>query len=143
MWALRDGLKLALSEGIQILIVELDARVVVDLINSNVDSAKPYSPLLCDCRCLLRGFHRAQVQHVYREGNCPVDALARWECLMDDAFVVFNYPPSTDILCLVNSDLLAGVLLELLVLVSPLVWDNSCLYLYLPFNQKKKNVAKK
>nr|POE96986.1 putative ribonuclease h protein [Quercus suber] len=77
-WALRDGLKLALSEGIQNLIVELDARVVVDLINSNVDSVKPYSPLLCDCRCLLRRFPRVQVKHVYREGNRCADALARW-----------------------------------------------------------------
>ena len=76
-WALRDGLKLALSEGIQNLIVELDARVVVDLISSNVDSIKPYSPLLCDCRCLLRRFPRVQVKHIYREGNCCADALAR------------------------------------------------------------------
>ena len=45
------------------------------------------------------------MQHVYREGNCPADALARWGCLMDDTFVVFNHPPSTDILCLINSDL--------------------------------------
>ena len=96
-WALRDGLKLALSEGIQNLIVELDARVVVDLISSNIDSIKPYSPLLCDCRCLLRRFPRVQVKHIYREGNCCADALARWGCLMDDAFVVFNHPPSTGI----------------------------------------------
>lgn len=39
-WALRDGLKLALSEGMQNLIVELDAWVVVDLVNSNVDTYK-------------------------------------------------------------------------------------------------------
>ena len=45
------------------------------------------------------------VQHVYREGNCLADALARWGCLMDDTFVVFNHLPSTDILCLINSDL--------------------------------------
>ena len=63
-WALRDGLKLALSEGIQNLIVELDARVVVDLVNSNLDTNKPYSPLLCDSRCLLRRIPRVQVVHV-------------------------------------------------------------------------------
>ena len=96
---------MALSEGIRNLIVELDARVVVDLINSNAASSKLYSPLLCDYRCLLRGFHRVQVQHVFREGNCLANALARWGCLMDDTFVVFNHPPSTDILCLINSDL--------------------------------------
>ena len=98
-------MKLALSEGIQNLIVELDARVVIDLISSNVDSIKPYSPLLCNRRCLLRRFPRVQVKHVYREVNRCADALARWGCLMDDAFVVFNHPPSTSVLCLVNSDL--------------------------------------
>ena len=105
----KGGLNLALSEGIGSLIVELDARVVVDLIKSNVDSSKLYFPLLCDCRCLLREFHWVhQVQHVFREGNCPVDALPRWGCSMNNAFAVFNHPPSADILCLINSDL-AGV----------------------------------
>ena len=108
LWALRDGLKLALSEGIRSLIVELDARVVVDLIKSDVVFAKSYSPLLCDCRCLLREFQRVQVQHVFREGNCPADALARWGCSMNNTFAVFDIPPSADILCLINSDL-AGV----------------------------------
>ena len=67
------------------------------------------------------------MQHVYREGNCPADALARWGCLMDDTFVVFNHPPSTDILCLINSDLAGNCnvrTVKLLVMVSPLVWDN-------------------
>ena len=105
LWALRDGLNLALSEGIRNLIVELDARVVVDLIKSNADSSKLYSPLLCDCRCLLKEFHRVQVQHVFKEGNCPADALARWVCFMNNTFAVFNHPPSADILCLINSDL--------------------------------------
>ena len=105
MGFLRDGLKLALSEGIQNLIVELDARVVVNLTSSNVDSVKPYSPLLCDCRCLLRRFPQVQVKHVYREANRCADTLARWGYLMDDAFVVFNPPSSTDVLCLINSDL--------------------------------------
>ncbi|KAL0016847.1 hypothetical protein SO802_003916 [Lithocarpus litseifolius] len=99
------GIQLALSEGIQNLIVELDARVVIDLINSNVDTVKPYSPLSCDCRCLLRRFPQVQVKHVYREGNRCADALASWGCLMDDAFVVFSSPPNTDVLYLVNSDL--------------------------------------
>ena len=105
LWALRDGLNLPLSEGIRNLIVELDTRVVIDLIKSNAASSKLYSLLLCDCRCLLRGFHRVQVQHVFREGNCPSDALARWGCLINDTFVVFNHPQSADILGLINSDL--------------------------------------
>ena len=77
-WALRDGLKMALNEGIQRLIVELDAKVVVDLIKTNAATNKPYAPLLYDCMYLLTRFNQAQVVHVYREGNCCADALAKW-----------------------------------------------------------------
>ena len=104
-WALRDGLKLALSEGIQNLIVELDARVVVDLLNSNVDIHKPYSLLLCNCRCLLRRIPKVQVVHVYREGNRCADALARWRSMTEEDFVVFSSPPTLDVLYFVNMDM--------------------------------------
>ena len=103
-WALRDGLKLALNEGIQRLIVELDAKVVVDLINSNVATNKPYAPLLYDCRYLLTRFIQVQVVHVYREGNRCADALAKWGSNMTEAFAVFDRPPSSDVLYLVNMD---------------------------------------
>ena len=103
-WALRDGLKLALNAGVQSLIVELDAKVLVDLVKSNVDTKKPYSPLLYDCRCLLRRFLRVQVVHVYREGNRCADALARWGGTMTEDFVVFDSSPSPDLLYLVNMD---------------------------------------
>ena len=41
---------------------------------------------------------------VYREGNRCMDALAIWGGTMVEVFVVFNYPPSPDILYLVNLD---------------------------------------
>ena len=91
--------------------MELDAKVVVDLVNSNVDTNKPYSPFLCDCRCLLRRFLRVQVVHVYREGNRCVDALARWGSTMNEDFVVFGSLPSPDVLYLANMDI-AGMYLN-------------------------------
>ena len=56
LWALRDGLRLANQLGIQNLEVEMDAKVIVDLINSNVNHNRAYSPLLHDCRLLLGRF---------------------------------------------------------------------------------------
>ena len=91
-WALRDGLKMALNEGIQRLIVELDAKVVVDLIKTNAATNKPYAPLLYDCMYLLTRFNQAQVVHVYREGNCCADARAKWGSNMLEGFVVFDRP---------------------------------------------------
>ena len=104
-WALKDGLKLALSAGIQSLVVELDAKVVADLLTTNGVTNKPYSPLLPDCRCLLRRFLRVQVVHVYREGNRCTDVLARWGSNMNEDFAVFDSPPSPEILCFVNMDI--------------------------------------
>jgi len=52
-WALRDGLKLVIQLGVQNLEVELDVKVIVDLINSRNSSNAAYSSLLFDCRLLL------------------------------------------------------------------------------------------
>ena len=103
-WALRDGLKLALNEGIQRLIMELDVKVVVDLIKSNATTNKPYAPLLYDCRCLLTRFIQVQVVHVYKKGNRCTNALARWGSNMAKPFAVFDNPPSPDVVYLVNMD---------------------------------------
>ena len=52
-WALRDGLTLASQLGITHLAVELDAKVVVDLILSRKIPNSLYTSLLSDCRYLL------------------------------------------------------------------------------------------
>ena len=79
--------------------MELDAKVVVDLIKTNAATNKPYAPLLYDCRYLLTRFTKAQVVHIFRERNCCTDALA-----MLEGFVVFDRPPNDDILYLTNRD---------------------------------------
>ena len=55
-WALKDGFILAFQLGITQLLVELDAKVVVDLVLSRKPSNSPYSSLLNDCRFLLNRF---------------------------------------------------------------------------------------
>ena len=52
-WALRDGLLLASQIGVQNLLIELDAKVVVELVQSKSSSNAFYSSLLADCRSLL------------------------------------------------------------------------------------------
>nr|POE92546.1 hypothetical protein CFP56_63199 [Quercus suber] len=53
LWALRDGLRLAGHLGIQQLEVELDAMVIVGLLNLKKNPNLAYAPLLFDCRYLL------------------------------------------------------------------------------------------
>ena len=59
-WAIRDGLTLANQLGIQNLEVKLDAKTIVDLLQSNTVSNKPFSALLNDCRSLLKAFIRSE-----------------------------------------------------------------------------------
>lgn len=77
--------------------MELDARVVVDLVVSNNISNRYYSPLLNDYKSLLKCFQQIKINHVYREENKCTDKLAKEGCFLEADFVVLNYPPSIDL----------------------------------------------
>ena len=49
-------------------------------------------------------FTQAQVVHVFREGNCCADALAKWGNNMLEGIVVFDRPPNDDFLYLSSRD---------------------------------------
>ena len=73
---------LANQIGVQMLWIELDAKVVVELVQSDSISNAFYSPLLADCRSLLGRFQQCKVQHVFREVNKVAVALAKLGCNM-------------------------------------------------------------
>ena len=81
-WALRDGLLLADQIGVQNLVIELDAKVLVELVQSETTFNAFYSSLLADCRSLLGRFQHYKVQHVFHEVNRVADALAKLVCHM-------------------------------------------------------------
>ena len=68
LWALRDGLNLVSSLGIENLIVELDALAIVHLLRNSAANLA-LEPLLSDCKNLLRTFPRTRIEHVFREAN--------------------------------------------------------------------------
>ena len=68
-WALRDGLMLAAQLGITQLLVELDARVIVNLVQSKKPINSSYSPLLNDYRYLVGQFHCIKIIYIFREAN--------------------------------------------------------------------------
>ena len=84
--------------------VELNAKVIVDLINSRNSSNTAYSSLLFDCRLLLEMIPHTMVKHVFREANKCVDALARKGCHAHEEFVIFDGPPSVDVSIVVYAD---------------------------------------
>ena len=92
LWALRDGLLIAKEMGINNLIIELDALIVVLLMNNNTANLL-VEPLLTDCRNLVREIPNKQIVHIYREANQCADALAKLGASSLDSFVIFLYPP--------------------------------------------------
>ena len=93
-WALSDGLLLAVRMGVQKLVIELDAKVVVELMQSYSPSNAFYSSLLANCRLLLGRLQHYRVQHTFREANRVADAMAKLGGAMQDPFVVWDIPPS-------------------------------------------------
>ena len=71
-----DGLSLADHMGIRQLEVELDAKVIVGLLNSKKNPNSAYAHLRSDCRYLLGKLPQVRVSHVFREANKCTDWLA-------------------------------------------------------------------
>ena len=92
LWALRDGLNLASSLGIESLIIQLNSLAIVHLLNNSVANLA-LEPLLSDCRNLLRTFPRTRIEHVYREANQCADALAKLGAKFSAMFIYFDIPP--------------------------------------------------
>ena len=74
--------------------VELDAKVVLNVISSGNSTSAAYSSLLFYCKLLMEKIPHHTVKHVFREANRSVDALAIMGCNLQEAFVfVFLSPP--------------------------------------------------
>ena len=84
--------------------VELDAKVVVDLVLSNLVTNRDYSSLLNDCRYVLSRFQQTRVNHTYREARRAADGLAKEGCVQQEGFVILFKPPTLDIVTFVNED---------------------------------------
>lgn len=94
LWALRDGIQLCIALKIHAMIIELDVKIVVDLLQKETHNQNGLDAILGDCRAGLREIPRVQIQHCYREANKCADALARRGALLPQDFVVFLEPPS-------------------------------------------------
>ena len=90
---MRDGLTLCCNLNISSLIVELDAKVVVDILHNVNYENNVISPILDDCRQLLSRFDQVQVKHVYRQANGCADGLAKMGAEQESSFLFFPCPP--------------------------------------------------
>ena len=77
--------------------MELDAKVIVEMLNNADSSNKKLSPLLFDCRSLMASLTQVRVAHVFREANRCADYLAKHGCYMREDFVIFEVSPSNEL----------------------------------------------
>ena len=93
LWALRDGLFLCLQAHIQVMIIEMDAKAIVDAFSHQKNSKSIISSLMDDCRQLVSQIPQSRFRHVYREVNRCADCMAKLGTSMGADFTVFSSPP--------------------------------------------------
>ncbi|KAK9983118.1 hypothetical protein SO802_032643 [Lithocarpus litseifolius] len=102
-WALRDGLVLCCQLNLSSIVVESDAKALIDALNNPVHDISVVSPLLDDCKQLAAQFSRIVFRHIYREANSCADHLANMGRLQSSEFVGYSSPP-VDLLTLIEAD---------------------------------------
>ena len=103
LWALRDGICLCSALNFPAVIVELDSKLVVDLLNKELDNPNGIDVLVSDCRESLKAIPCVRIQHCYREANKCADALARRGALLSQDFSILIFPPP-DVALLLSLD---------------------------------------
>ena len=77
LWSLRDGLMLCSNLNILSLIVELDAKAILEVLSKPNYVINIIYPILDDYRLLVSQFHQIQFNHCYREANWCANVLAK------------------------------------------------------------------
>ena len=93
LWGLREGLIFCSNLNIHSILVELDAKAVVDVVLNPNYHNRAVSPILEDCRLLLLQFQQVQLMHCFRQANRCADILARMSIEQDVDFISYNCPP--------------------------------------------------
>lgn len=85
---------IARAQGFDYVIIELDAKVMVDLISS-CDACNPLlMPIISDCRRLIETFPTCTFLHIYREANTTADKGAQFAHDDGGELQLFESPPS-------------------------------------------------
>ena len=107
LWALCDGIRLCIAVKCPIVIIELDAKLVVNLLHKEDRNQNGLDAILGDCKEGLRDILVVKIQHCIREANKCANALARRGAILSQDFVIFLEPP-TEVSLLLSLDA-AGV----------------------------------
>ena len=79
--------------NIHSIIVELDAKSIVDVFGNPNYEGNIILPILDDCKQLMMQFQQIQFKHCYREANRFVDMLAKMGLDQSSCLEHFDCPP--------------------------------------------------
>ncbi|GKV21679.1 hypothetical protein SLEP1_g31635 [Rubroshorea leprosula] len=103
LWALRDGLALAVTHSYSHLIVETDSSTAFNFMMNTACVSHPLSSLILDCRDLLRLISYVQIFHIKRQSNMAADQIARMGHSLQQDFVVLPHcPVNVKLLCILD-----------------------------------------
>ena len=94
LWALWNGLNMCIELNLPAVIIELDAKLVVDLLKKAGGSLNGNDVIVVDCKENLKKIPRTIIKHCFREANKCADALAKRGALLSQDFLSFFFPPS-------------------------------------------------
>ncbi|GLT93612.1 hypothetical protein SLE2022_113960 [Rubroshorea leprosula] len=104
LWAIRDGLSIAVNLQLQKVIIESDCQIAIKLLTDGVNNFHPHSNLIMDCKVLLSNIHQARIQHSPRQCNMAADALAKKG--VGSSFpsfdLLYDCPPDVGLFCLAD-----------------------------------------
>ena len=93
LWTLRDGIRLCITLKLPMVEIELDSKLVMDLMKKEPDHPNGIDVLVADCRKFLKDIPQVRTSHCYREANKCVNVLARRGALLSQDFIIFLAPP--------------------------------------------------
>ena len=93
LWPLQDGIHLCIALKLPAMEIELDAKVVIDLVRKESSNFNSLDALVDDCKEGLKQIPNVKIMHCFREGNKCADNLVRGGALLDQDFAVFIHPP--------------------------------------------------
>ncbi|MCH79377.1 putative non-LTR retroelement reverse transcriptase [Trifolium medium] len=94
LWGVFEGLKYARSLGYNAIDLNVDSMIVVQAIRTGKTRSILGHNLVKNIMRLMRLDWDVTINHVYREANYCVDALANFGCSLDSSIMVFDVCPS-------------------------------------------------
>ncbi|KAK6941530.1 Ribonuclease H domain [Dillenia turbinata] len=107
LWGVKQGLQLAIKNGLNDVELEVDSLVVLNLLKDDRNSDHPLSAFIRCCQSLMVAVNVVEFHHTFRDGNRCADLLASLGHDCSPGLLEFHSPPSP--LCSLLRDDARGV----------------------------------